>query len=206
MLRGDFWHPFGFATGEKGDASLRTERQSTRRSEDSVRKYRMLTGGALLVVLCLSMRTFAISLPVPQGTFPTAINEHGEIAGYCIDSIAVAHGFVRDARGHITVFDAPGAGSRQRQGTFVSDINNAGTIVGYYIDSNRLHHGFVRDPSGAFTSLDAPGAGEGLQPPVMGHPELLSGQGTLDTSVNDGGTITGYFIDAKNVRHGFLRN
>jgi hypothetical protein len=40
----------------------------------------------------------------------------------------------------------------------------------------------------------------------MAHPELLSGQGTLATSVNDGGAIVGYFIDAKNVRHGFLRD
>ncbi len=162
-----------------------------------------------MVVLGLSMRTLAISLPVPQGTFPTAIDERGEIGGYCVDSIAVAHGFVRDARGRIMVFDSPEAGQRQRQGTFVAGINNVGTIVGYYIDSNRLHHGFVRDPSGAFTRLDAPGAGVGLAhfgPPIIGHPELISGQGTLASSVNDGGTITGHFIDAKGVTHGFLRD
>jgi len=152
------------------------------------------------------MGTFGISLPVPQGTFPTAVNERGEIAGYCVNSIEVAHGFIRDAHGRITVFDAPGAGSRQRQGTFASDINNGGTVVGYYVDAERLHHGFVREPNGALTALDAPGAGAGLQPPVMAHPELLSGQGTLATSVNDAGTITGYFIDAQNVRHGFLRD
>jgi hypothetical protein len=171
-----------------------------------VQNYRLFAGLAMLIPLALSMRTFAIPLPVPRGTFPTAINARSEIAGHCVDSIAVAHGFVRDARGRITVFDAPGAGSQQRQGTFVNDINNVGMIVGYFIDSNRVHHGFVRDPNGAFTRLDAPGAGRGLQPPVMAHPELLSGQGTLATSLNDGGTITGYFIDAKNARHGFLRD
>lgn len=171
-----------------------------------MRKYRLSMAGTLLVLLGLSTGTLGISLPVPRGTFPTAINERGEVIGYCVDSIAVAHGFVRDARGRIAVFDAPGDGAHQRQGTFPSDINNTGTIVGYYVDSNRLHHGFVRDPTGAFTRLDAPGAGEGLQPPVMGHPELLSGQGTLATGVNDGGKITGYFIDAKNLRHGFLRD
>ena len=139
-----------------------------------MRKHRMHTRGALLVVLGLSMRTFAISFPYPKGAFPQAINIHGEVAGYCIDSVAVAHGFVRDALGRIAIFDAPGAGARQRQGTFVADINNAGAVVGYYIDSNRLHHGFVRDSNGVITELDAPGAGVGLGPPVMGHPELLS--------------------------------
>jgi len=107
----------------------------------------------------------------------------------------------------MTVFDAPGAGPLQRRGTFVTDINNVGTIVGYYIDDHLVHHGFVRDRDGTFTKLDAPGAGVGLVPPVMvGHPELISGQGTLASSVNDAGTITGYFIDAKNIKHGFLRD
>jgi hypothetical protein len=154
----------------------------------------------------LSIHVLAISRPVPRGTFPSAINKRGEVAGYCIDSIAVAHGFVRDARGGITVFDAPGAGQRQRQGTFATDINNEGTVVGYYIDEKLVHHGFVRDPNGTLTTLDAPGAGEGLRPPVMAHPELRSGQGTVASRVNDRGTIIGYFIDAKNVEHGFQRD
>ena len=169
-------------------------------------KCREVMISALLVLLGSSMATLGISLPVPQGTFPMAVNERGEIAGHCVNSILVAHGFIRDARGRITVFDAPSAGSQQRQGTFASDINNSGTIVGHYIDANRVHHGYVRQPNGALTALDAPGAGTGLQPPHIGHPELLSGQGTLATSVNDAGLITGYFIDAKNVRHGFLHD
>jgi hypothetical protein len=160
-----------------------------------------------LILLSLSIRTLAISYPVARGTFPTATNIRDEVAGYCIDSIAVAHGFIRDVRGRITVFDAPRAGAGQRQRTFANDINNVGTTVGYYIDAKRLHYGFVREPNGALTRLDGPGAGAGLsRPMMMGHPELLSGQGTLATSVNDEGTITGYFIDAKDVRHGFLRD
>ena len=159
-----------------------------------------------MAVLGLSIHVLAISRLVPRGTFPSAINKRGEVAGYCIDSIAVAHGFVRDTRGRITVFDAPGAGERQRQGTFATDINNDGTIVGYYIDEKLVHHGFARDPNGTLTTLDAPGAGEGLRPLVMGHPELRSGQGTVASRVNDRGTTIGYFIDAKNVQHGFLRD
>ncbi len=154
---------------------------------------------ALALVPCVSLRSAAIPLPVPKGTFPTAINKRGEVAGYCIDSIKVAHGFVRDARGRVTVFEAPEARS-----TFVSDISNAGLIVGYYIDAKRMHHGFLRNPNRAFTTLDAPGAGAEMGPAVIGHPELRSGQGTLATGVNDAGVITGYFIDAQNLRHGFI--
>lgn len=44
------------------------------------------------------------------------------------------------------------------------------------------------------TSFDAPGAGNG------------SGQGTAAGQITNDGTISGYYIDAQNVSHGFLRN
>ena len=46
------------------------------------------------------------------------------------------------------------------------------------------------------TTFDAPGAGTAAG----------SGFGTFPTSLNDGGTITGRYIDANNVNHGFLRS
>ena len=45
------------------------------------------------------------------------------------------------------------------------------------------------------TTFDAPGAGLAAG----------SGFGTLPTSINDEGAITGRYIDADNVNHGFLR-
>ena len=45
-----------------------------------------------------------------------------------------------------------------------------------------------------FTTIDAPGAGIG------------PGQGTRAVSINPVGVITGGYVDANNVRHGFLRN
>jgi hypothetical protein len=51
----------------------------------------------------------------------------------------------------------------------------------------------VRSPSGAITTFDAPGAGTG------------AGQGTLPETPNLFGVITGQYIDASNVHHGFLR-
>src|SRR5262249_12953121 len=44
-----------------------------------------------------------------------------------------------------------------------------------------------------FTSFDAPGAGTGML------------QGTLGTSINDGGEIAGIYLTAPNVAHGFVR-
>src|SRR6266496_3367515 len=51
---------------------------------------------------------------------------------------------------------------------------------------------FVR-PEPAITTFDAPGAGTG------------PGQGTLPFAINPAGTVLGYFIDAGDARHGFLR-
>jgi hypothetical protein len=45
------------------------------------------------------------------------------------------------------------------------------------------------------TTFDAPSAGTAAG----------SGFGTFPTSLNDGGTITGRYIDAHNVNHGLLR-
>src|SRR5215467_1555115 len=44
-----------------------------------------------------------------------------------------------------------------------------------------------------FTTIDAPGAGTGVE------------QGTIASSINNLGAITGNYADASNVNHGFLR-
>src|SRR2546426_2696756 len=94
-----------------------------------------------------------------------------------------------------TTFDAPGAGTGFGQGTFAASINPAGAITGYYLDANGVFHGFLRAPDGSVTTLDAPGAGAGT--------DLR--QGTFPKSINPAGAITGYYIDAGNLIHGFLR-
>jgi len=58
--------------------------------------------------------------------------------------------------------------------------------------------GLALGPSGTawgatITPFDAPGAGTGAQ------------QGTIASSINDVGAITGNYADASNVNHGFLR-
>jgi hypothetical protein len=54
-------------------------------------------------------------------------------------------------------------------------------------------HGFVRAKHGDITTFDPPGAGTGAS------------QGTEPFCVNLFGAITGFYIDADNVFHGFLR-
>jgi len=52
----------------------------------------------------------------------------------------------------------------------------------------------VRSPQGEVTTFDAPGA----------NTTLGSYSGTFPVSINDQGAITGYYLDVKNVNHGFL--
>ena len=56
-----------------------------------------------------------------------------------------------------------------------------------------MNHGFVRDKHGAIVEFDVPGAGTG---PFQG-PNVYS--------IAPNGAVTGFFFDANNVVHGFVR-
>ena len=169
-------------------------------------RWSVLFAFALVLVAYLPACVFGLPFPAARGTFPKAINKGGEVAGYCVDSVAVAHGFLRDANGHVTVFDAPGASGFQRLGTFVNGINDVGTVVGYYIDNHRVRHAFLRAKDGIVIAFDAPDAGAGLLGAPPGHPELASGEGTVATGIDDRGVIAGYFYDSNRAQHGFIRD
>jgi hypothetical protein len=62
------------------------------------------------------------------------------------------------------------------------------------MDANDVNHGFVRFKHGAITTFDISGAGTG------------PGQGTVPLCNNPVDAIIGYYIDASNVFHGFLRS
>jgi hypothetical protein len=162
----------------------------------------------------------------PNGTFTTwsgpGVCENGQPNGcfgsgvFNINSLGIAvgayednsgnfvdHGLVRSAEGKLTTFDAPGAGTGSYQGTGCPGcslgLNQSGAIAGIYSDTNSVNHGFLRSHDGKFTMFDAPGAGTGSQ------------QGTgcpsdCPTSLNDEGQITGIYIDANFVAHGYLRS
>jgi hypothetical protein len=129
-----------------------------------------------------------------QGTIPLSLNDWSGITGYYEDSNNVNHGFV-GTPGAFTDFDAPGADTADAgYGTFAESVNDFGTTTGYYLDATGVYHGFVRSPDGKVTTFDAPGA------------DLTPGDfnGTIASNINQGGVITGYYIDANNVYHGFV--
>jgi hypothetical protein len=139
------------------------------------------------------------------GTGATNINIFGIIVGGYSDNSGnfVHHSYVRSLDGELNVFNVPDAGTGSYQGTGCGScflgFNLEGAVAGIYIDASSVQHSYVRRPDGTFTTFDAPGAG------------TSSYQGTgcpsdCPTSLNDFGAITGSFIDANYVQHGYLRS
>ena len=134
-------------------------------------------------------------------TYVYGLNREGAVTGFYSDANSVFHGFQRTPDGEITTFDAPDAGTGAGQGTITGDINDSGVIAGYYYDAIGVAHGFVRAPDGKITSFDAPGAGTGV-------PSQGIGQGTFPqffSSLTPAGAITGFYVDANYLYHGFVR-
>jgi hypothetical protein len=169
--------------------------------------------------LCLSVnaggtKTTIITFDAPgagtaagQGTFANGMNNSGAITGFIRDANSARHGYLRAPDGTFTIFDDPGAGSCSTscgtigpgQGTRAYAINPSGEIVGFYSDNSARCHGYVRTANGTFTQIDAPDAGTGPFP-----------QGTFPSEftpagLNPAGAITGFYVDASSVQHGFVR-
>jgi hypothetical protein len=142
-----------------------------------------------------------------DGTFPSGINNEGTIMGVYVDANTLYHGFLRSPGGKFITLDAPGAGAsvgtrfRKSPGginisTRSININNQGTITGNYVDSNNVSHGFLRSSRGELLRFDVPGASSAAG----------TFDGTFPSSINNRGTITGNYIDSKELIHGFLRS
>jgi hypothetical protein len=135
-----------------------------------------------------------------DGTFPKSINGAGAVAGHYADANGFYHGFLRNPGGEFIALDAPGAGASvgSHLGTFrfSININDRGTITGNYVDANDVSHGFLRGPAGEFSTVDVPGA----------RSAAGSFDGTFPSSINSEGTVTGNYIDSKELIHGFLRS
>jgi hypothetical protein len=141
------------------------------------------------------------------GTFPSGINLFGAITGFIRDANSARHAFVRAPDGSFIIFDDPAAGTCSTscgtigngQGTRAYAINLFGEITGFFTDNSARCHGYVRAPNGTFTQIDAPDAGTGPFP-----------QGTFPSEftpmgLNLLGAITGFYVDASEVQHGFVR-
>jgi hypothetical protein len=88
-----------------------------------------------------------------------------------------------------TAFNVPGAND-----TIPYHVNDGGAIVGIvdYVAGGPTQ-GFLRNVNGEFITFSAPGDGLG------------SSQSTTPTSLNNKGQVTGWYVDANNGVHGFLR-
>ena len=130
-----------------------------------------------------------------QGTFPTGINESGEIGGFYTDAQNINYGFVRDANGVITAFSPPNSQNSARLDSGIRHQQSGSGYGSYYYPANLpddLLRTFIRGANGAITVFEDPSAGR------------ASGQGTVGYGINDAGAVTGYYLDANNVYHGFL--
>ncbi len=119
------------------------------------------------------------------------------VAGTCVDSANVFHGFLISSTGTVTAVGASGAGAGTDQGTAITGLDESGNVVGSYVDSAQVAHGFVRSAAGTFSTFSAPGAGSGAM------------QGTYPFSYPRGfdsaGDVAGVFIDSNDEVHGFIR-
>ena len=140
------------------------------------------------------------SMEAGQGTLPASfsgLNDFGAITGLYYDANNVFHGFLRNPNGTFIKFEAPGADTTDPfYGTFPASLSDLGAITGDYLDASGVYHGFLRVPEGSFTSFEAPGA------------DTTPGDfnGTFPANINLLGAITGDYLDASEVSHGFLRS
>jgi hypothetical protein len=133
-----------------------------------------------------------------QGTQGFAINSEGAVVGKTIDTNNVQHAMLRARDGAFTTIDPSGEGTASGQGSLATNINSEGEVLGFYIDSSNVPHTFLRAPDGGIVApIDAPGAGTGAF------------QGTAPCAVDcitSEGAVTGSYLDASSVGHGFLRS
>ncbi len=167
----------------------------------------------------------------PPGSINTisyGINRIGATTGLYHD--VCDYGFIRDALGNFTTFDASVGGSGL--GTYPVAINDSGEVVGSSRDQFSKSHSFLRDRNGNVTIFDPPGfedtwatgispngeiVGYALEGGFSGYVRDQAGtittftvpvaqNGTIAGSINRNGQIAGYYYDRNNVAHGFVRD
>jgi len=125
------------------------------------------------------------NFPGSAQTQVVGINNLGNTGGFYVDTAGTTHGFL-DTQGVFTTVDAPKTAFNQILG-----VNDYGVAVGYSsIDPTGVtkQQAYI-DDHGAFTDLTA------LLPKGTGN--------TQATGINDKGLVSGFYVDAAGVNHGF---
>ena len=131
-----------------------------------------------------TFRTVAVT--GATSTTATAIDNHGDVAGFYTGANGNQSGFLLGANGKLTSLNFPGATMTQALG-----VNNKGEVVGLYQTGTgdaAQTHGFTWTAKQAYLTVDDPsGAG-----------------GTTVNGVNDAGNLVGFYVDAQGDTHGML--
>jgi hypothetical protein len=125
-------------------------------------------------------------------TAPNWIGDGGDVAGYVGTPDNLHHSFVRNKKGHATVFDPPGTSQTSNGGSNALFVDAHGTVAGAFVDASLVSHGYLRAPDGTFTVITDAKGGTG------------AGQGTEIVTVNTAGEAAGYYIDAQGASHGLV--
>jgi hypothetical protein len=178
-----------------------------------------------------------IDVPGSANVTARAVNAAGQVTGTWYDPVAPfhGHGYVRDAAGTYTTFDAPNPSKTVlTQYTNPKSINDSGDIAGSYVDSNNANHLFWRNARGRVVTYDISGATSYAALTInnngviagsywngsaqVGFTLTTSGKKvvttfsapgaltfTLVNGFNFNGTVVGQYWDGSN-NHGYLRD
>jgi hypothetical protein len=147
---------------------------------------------------------FTVLTPVANAMVTNAqgINNNGLVLGFysttdtpVIDGNPPQHGFFYDTKTNTFIFPKDPVQPNFFLVQFLG-INDRNQAAGYWQDTAGNQHGLIYDiNTGVYTFMDDPNAA-----PFEGK-EI-----TQITGINNSGEITGFFIDANGVQHGFIAN
>lgn len=182
----------------------------------------LLTTALLAAPTVALAQVETLDYPGATATFATDINDFGHIVGTYYDANGVSHGFRYDGTNY-TPIDYPGADWSEASG-----INPQGDIVGFYgYNTENFFHGFLRTVGGTFTSIDHGGRWNTMPQDINASGVLVGcihnvgamfgwvlqggvfvsetrGESwtgyAMYTSVNDAGTLVGWYWSANFIR------
>lgn len=173
----------------------------------------------------------AINVPGAAMTTASGVNNAGTITGYVTDNSGGVHGFTQTGVTPVQYDYTPAAATGGATYGSATNTTGAWTTVGYFYDNSIAAHGFTM-LSGSFATLDVTGTTHSTQAlgindagTVVGsfsgggvtHGFVYDGtsytqlddplgvNGTVATTIDNGGDVGGYYVDGGGVTHGFVR-